>query len=484
LLLAHLITLFAGCGGGCNPPSEETGAGAAEPTPDDTAAGDSDTGEISLPGEITPVITLAGAHPKNVLVLSIDTLRPDFLNYFGYNSHATSPTLDAVFEGGVALTNHRSCSSWTFPSMLCAMTGVDQLTLGFWPINVSGVELEAAPDYIAFMAEFFEARDYDTMLLSGSGFVGASGNMDQGYQEGIGTFGPLATELVDQSIGFLQTRADDPDPWLLHLHLLDPHAPYAPPESYLDDFDYDSLPPINQNLDTEEGTIELWASYDHLDESAQAISLEHLHVRYAAEVRYTDDEVARLFAQLDDMGAWEDTLVVVYSDHGEEFYEHGNFNHGYTAYNEVTRVPAAFYQPGNLEPALFDGLTTHEDILPTLFAILGWDIEPHFTGAPVGTSDRTHLYNLSWRYDKTIQAVTDGEEKLIYRWGEVVSEGPAGTSDGDAGDTGPKPTARLFFGARATGGDTGPQAVDTGPPDDGGNGIPPMDGDIWFPGGR
>jgi arylsulfatase A-like enzyme len=355
-----------------------------------------------------------------VIVLTVDTLRTDHLHHFGFAS-AITPVMDAFFTDGVALEAHSSCSSWTFPSFLCALSGADQIGLGFWPNNVTGQEPGSAPDASVFMAEYFQASGYYTMLASGSGFLGEAGGLDVGFDEGWGAFEPVrdARQLVDDTTSLLRDRPKD-QPFFLHLHFLDPHSPYAPPVEYLDARGYDDLEPTTYDLDTEEGTVSLWAAFPELSETAQAVNLEHLRVRYAAEVAYTDEEIGRFLSFVEEQGMWEDTVLVFFVDHGEEFYEHGNFNHGYTAYDEVIRAPAAFYQPGNLAPYSVTDLTTHEDILPTLWTILGWAHEPGWTGATVGTLSRDHLFNLSYREDKTIQSVSDGHEKLIYRWGEEI----------------------------------------------------------------
>ena len=117
-----------------------------------------------------------------------------------------------------------------------------------------------------------------------------------------------------------------------------------------------------------------------------------------------------------------------------EFHEHMNFNHGYNNFDEQIRTVAAFYQPGNLVPAQVDEMTLHQDLVPTLFAILGIDPSPSasyegFTGEVIGTSDpRPYAFNLVYRNDKTHQAVTDGTEKLMFRWDN--SEIPGGVLGG------------------------------------------------------
>jgi len=452
--MLQLSTLLLLSGFGCSDKgadssettTDDSGTKVTDSTPptDDTETGGDisttvDTGPV---GELTPAITLTGPHPRNVIIISVDTLRTDHVNWFGYPTRVTTPTIDGFFENGLSFSNHYSCSSWTFPSMLCALTGMDQQALGFWPNNsTAGGNPGAAPRSIDFLAEHFDDRGYHTMLSSGSGFLGgAESDTSQGFDVGSGTFDVPTPTLIEDGLRYLSNHLDeDPDvPWMLHLHLMDPHAPYTVPQEYLGELK--DLPELENDLSTEEGVTSLWARFAGLGESAQAIALQHLLIHYDASIRYSDDQLALFLADVDKLGALDDTLIVFFVDHGEEFFEHENFNHGYTAFEEVTRAPLAFYLPGNLEPHSLESLTTHEDLVPTLFTIMGWELEDSFTGAAAGTVERDALFNLSWREDKTIQSVTDGQEKLIYRWGETVTVG-----GGESGVTLGPETQKLMY---------------------------------------
>ncbi len=383
--------------------------------PDTAADTEIDTGLT----EVTPSLVFTGALPQNVVVLTIDTLRRDHLSAFGYADNV-SPTIDALLTGGVSFMQHRSCSSWTYPSMLCVLTGTDQTALGFFPANNDGAP-PSAPDELTLMAERFQAAGYHTMLAGATGFLGDAANMDQGYDQGSSAFdyesypaGRPAQEVVTQAMGLLGARPKD-KPFFLHVHLLDPHMPYQPyDEAYLEGIE--KLPETGYDLSTEAGTLELWADFPDLGENAQTVNLSHLDLRYDADIRYTDDRVAELLAYLDAEGFWDDTLLLFFADHGEEFWEHDNFNHGYTAYDEVVASIASVYQPGHLQPATVSSPTTHEDLLPTLAAVVGLEADETWTGVPVGSEDRENLFQLTWRLDKTVQSWTDGNAKLVYRW--------------------------------------------------------------------
>lgn len=356
--------------------------------------------------------------PTNLLIVSVDATRRDRINHYGYAERVTTPTLDGLLEQGVTLHDHRSCASWTLPSFTCVLTGRDQISNGFWPGNSEAGALPSAPDDVVLLAEVLSAAGFHTMLSGASGFLGESSNMDQGHAAGVSRFfgqgGAYVTgaQVVSDAQQLMVARPSDV-PWMLHVHLLDPHMPYNPPDTYLDELD--ELPETQFDLSTKDGTLALWRNFPELAPVAQQTNLAHLAVRYDASIRYTDDQIGALLDWLDARGDLDDTLVLLVSDHGEEFWEHDNFNHGYTAYDEVTASMAALWWPPGLEPAVVTTPTDHTDLAPTVLAIL--DVPAgDMTGQVIGTGPPI-AHTLTWRADnKTVQSVTDGQHKLIVRW--------------------------------------------------------------------
>lgn len=377
-----------------------------------------DTGDPIEPVDIGPYLHFAH-RPHNVIIVSVDTLRYDRINAHGYTDRVTTPTLDRLLSEGVVLQSHHSCSSWTFPSALCALTGEDQMSLGYWPDNSGDIAPDPASDDLTLLAERFADAGYYTMLSGASGFFGEPANMAQGYQSGRSRFDDdgvaVDAEEIADEVEALITQRDATRPFLLHLHFLDPHTPLDPPESYLTELA--DLDATTYDLGTQEGTLNLWRDFPTLGATARRVNQEHLAVRYDGAIRYTDDTLEALLQRFDELGLWDDTVLMFFTDHGEEFYEHENFNHGYTSYEEVTRSTAFFWQPnGALAPAAVTEMTTHEDLLPTLAAIVDLPADPAWTGKIIGTESQDHIFNLSYRRERTVQSVSDGHYKLIYRW--------------------------------------------------------------------
>ena len=137
--------------------------------------------------------------------------------------------------------------------------------------------------------------------------------------------------------------------FFLFLHTFQVHSPYAPPARYADLFsEYDGKP-----LDE--------SSPSHLREMAD----------YDREIRYTDDELRRLFESIDELGLAEDTVFIVTSDHGEAFLEHGLLEHGGYLTEEVIHVPLMFWGRGIPEGRRIPTLVSHVDLMPTILELLG-----------------------------------------------------------------------------------------------------------------
>ncbi len=172
---------------------------------------------------------------------------------------------------------------------------------------------------------------------------------------------------VDGALKWIAARGDDRDPYFLSLHVYDAHTPYTPPAPFDRRFDPDYTGTIDgRNLGGKDSPVH--AGMDPRD-------LEHVVALYDGEIAAVDQELGRLLGELGRLGALENTLIVLTSDHGEEFFEHGGKLHGSTLYREALQVPMIVKWPGHI-PA---GGRSKEnvglvDIAPTLRAAAG--LEP------------------------------------------------------------------------------------------------------------
>jgi len=386
-----------------------------ETPPDDTAP------EVVIWGEPEawvdePALTFAGERPKNIIFLSIDTLQIQRLTRYGGDD--TMPFLEGLLDASVTLDNHRSCSNWTFTSVICALGGRDPMDVGHVPTGQSAPV--PIPSGVRMLSAFLAERDYASLMVTANPYLsdtwGTTAELDRVIVES-GATAQRIISLAQQPM--TELTAEPEKPWFLHLHFLDPHIPYDPPDAYLGGLD--ALDEIPWSLATTASTNAMKNNYSEQDEAMQALILQHLDMRYAAGLRYLDDQLAELWAGLEADGMLDDAAVVFWSDHGEQIYEHGKLGHGISLYDVENSALAAVWAPG-LEPLTWTGPTTHRDLLPTLWATMGWEPEPEFTGVPVGAADpNREIFGITYQEAITTQSMVAEGYKLIYIWtGELL----------------------------------------------------------------
>jgi len=312
----------------------------------------------------TPVRRLAEGEATHVVLIVVDTLRADALGCYGGPQDAT-PTLDAMARQGVFAAEARSVSSFTWPATGSILTGVYPAVHG-----VLGDAGQFLLDGVETVAEVLEGNGYTTGAFVANPLITEGNNFDQGFE----TFASLPNVDGEALNDHARLWLDDTEGTtrFLYLHYLDPHSPYrAPP-----DFAVPGAPP-RELAPEEEASVLAFAKRSHRwdprrrDEFLGWIEEQRRH--YAAEVRYLDWVVSDLLDELRERDVLEDAIVVVTSDHGEAFYEHGLPFHGVQLYEESVRVPLWFtgYGRAALSPRRVDRPADVRDVLPTLCELLG-----------------------------------------------------------------------------------------------------------------
>ena len=278
--------------------------------------------------------------PRNVVLVSLDTLRADGLGCYGGPS---TPTLDRIAHEGALFEVAVAAAPSTRPSHASMLTGVYPCVHGVGADG--GVGLPAA---LSPLAEILRQKGYTTAAITEGGDLDAAT-----FARGFGSFRVNSAGTLDRPTGRVEDDVADARAWLarhaderffLFLHTYQTHAPYTPPAPY-------------RTVDAEKR------------------SREPDHDLYEAEVRYTDDALAPLFAALDGLGLDERTIVVVTSDHGEAFGEHGSFFHGDHLYEEDVRIPLIWWAPGLIPSGRrISAVAGLADIVPSVLRVVG--IEP------------------------------------------------------------------------------------------------------------
>jgi hypothetical protein len=192
----------------------------------------------------------------NVLMISWDTTRPDRLD---------TDTISALLDGGVTLADHHSCSSWTWPSVLCVQAGAYDVELGVIPTTAP--ELQAPiPDEVVMAGEVLSEHGYQTAVVSTNGWFSDALNMTQGAEISLLRDKATGAWVTDSVLGLFEGGDIALDrPWAVHAHYMDPHSPFRPPDGYLEALE--SLEPLPYDLD-------LQSDYEALDEDWSGLDAE------------------------------------------------------------------------------------------------------------------------------------------------------------------------------------------------------------------
>ena len=300
----------------------------------------------------------------NVVLVSIDTLRADHLGCYGY-ARETSPHLDAMAAESTLFLNAYAPSPWTLPSHVSLFTGLE-------PHNhqVYSSDERMSPS-LETLADVLRQNGYFCGAVTGSGFLSPRYGFAKGFDtysesEGQSSLPDSAARVEQAAAEWLVRHVDKR--FFLFLHTYQPHSPYDSPGSYGTMFQGERTlwPKIDLNDYLGGGKLGI---YNELpDEERQSII-----ALYDGEVRYVDDAlIAPLADKLKSLGLYDRTLLVVTSDHGEEFYDHGGWGHGQSLYEELLRVPLLIKFPGGR----FRGhretrVARLMDIMPTILDVAG-----------------------------------------------------------------------------------------------------------------
>ena len=295
----------------------------------------------------------------NVLFVLVDTLRADRLEAYGGTGDLT-PRLDRLAEESLVFEQAWSTTSWTLPSMATLLTSNHGGQHGAW---LAGVPLGSGIDTLP---EVFRAHGYRTAAFTGGGWMSRELGLGRGFELFEDDVEPIE-EAVERVRTYVTEAGDEP--WFLLLHTYEVHAPYAPPAE------------VAENLRAAHPEVLSELSTDPLD-FQQAVAenggvvpdgvARALESMYDAEVRHADRVLGELVEWLRERGALEDTLLIVTSDHGEEFGEHGVLGHSDSLYAEQLRVPWLMRMPGSASRGVRDPRPVSQlDFAPTVLDAAG-----------------------------------------------------------------------------------------------------------------
>lgn len=314
---------------------------------------------------------------KQILLITVDTLRQDALGLYG-NLRAKTPHLDTLGKDSLVFTRAYSPAPWTYPAVASFLTGVSPRVHGMTNGKTS------LPPAIPTLAESMQQAGYRSCAIGTNAFLLPRSGLDRGFDEyfwfpaqvvempafttGLshnllllgGRKRANAAVLTDHAIDWLQQHRNEP--FFLWVHYFDPHVPYEPPENFL---------PEDPELRKAGSSFSDVRAARAGSIARTAREREWIRALYQGDVSYTDEQIGRLLGALKLLKLYDDALIFLTADHGEEFWEHGHFEHGHNLYNPLVQVPLLLKQPKSIKTGIVEVPVTTLGIMPTLMESCG-----------------------------------------------------------------------------------------------------------------
>ncbi len=295
---------------------------------------------LSNPGDVPIVVGDARVHRAppvlpNVLVYMIDTLRADHVGAFSTDASHSTPTLDRLASEGAVFARAQSTGSWTKPTVPTLLTGRYPMAHG---VGLRGYA-DVLPTNIPMLHEALATAGWRTGSFSASPLGSTLSGLDRGFDVSVppihwrGSLGelghPSALQVGSALLDWVDSASNEP--WMAYVHTLEPHAWRN--EGF-------RVPPDGRTS-------------------------------YQQAVTAADDGLAELLSALDARDELDNTVIVVVSDHGESFGQHGVTDHGTSTFQAQTHVPLIFWAPAHVSPSVTSDTVSLADVTPTLLDLLG-----------------------------------------------------------------------------------------------------------------
>ena len=312
---------------------------------------------------------------RNVVVLLIDTLRASKLQTYYPKSGVKTPAIDEFASEGALFERAQSPENWTKPSVASVLTSLHPAS------HKTKQDASKLPRSALMLSEVYKEAGFKTASFIANGYVSNAFGFDQGWDHYTNYIreqrNTNASNVFGEAQGWIEKNKDKR--FFVYIQTIDPHVPYDPPDKFLKMYD---AKPYN-------GQVKNRRTHLMLDEAKKnpkkykftARDKERIEALHDGEISYHDAYFGRFLSKLRELGLEENTIVVVTSDHGEEFQEHGSWGHGHSVYQELLGVPLMFRWPGVIPADLRVGpVVSTMDIGPTVLEATGVAIPSRFEG--------------------------------------------------------------------------------------------------------
>ncbi|MCK4413404.1 MAG: sulfatase [Candidatus Eisenbacteria sp.] len=303
--------------------------------------------------------------PPNIVLITLESVRPDHLGCGGC-PQAVSPAVDALAEEAMIYDDAHAVTSWTLPTHASIFTGL------YPTAHQTTGPFSRLEDNYTTLAEILSEKGYQCGAVISGPYLKTAHGLHQGfeyYNESASALSQSSAHAdvtcpqMETGLRHFLTRLRDPErPFFLFAYFWDPHYDYIPPQPYDRMFVTEDCEPIDVN-EYEKGGI--------VTSKATPGEIKYIVSQYDGEIRWTDHHLHRFFQLLKAQGLWDNTVVIVTSDHGEEFYEHDWKGHKNNLYVEAIHVPLVIKFPGSLPRGRDSRLVSQLDLFPTILDLAG-----------------------------------------------------------------------------------------------------------------
>jgi len=307
----------------------------------------------------------------------IDTLRRDALGCYG-NRFAISPRIDGIASEGIRFERAIASSGWTLPSIASLLSGAHPTIHGALGKRTIVTPIRSE---LPMAAEIFKSNGFSTLGLGNNAYTSALLGFGRGFdvyddRHAYNDRIRRADETIDRALQLIRQHRNKSK--FVFIHFYDPHLNFDPPAGYEAKFTGGRIspsPPLTKE-------VCLGMMTDKGNSPPPAEDIDYMKGVYYGEVNFSDAQVGRLVDGLKQMGLYDEATLVITSDHGEEFWEHGGFEHAHTVYDELTRVPLIMKLPGAGAYAkpVVKAQIRQLDVMPTLFGLAGIEKPASFVG--------------------------------------------------------------------------------------------------------
>jgi choline-sulfatase len=344
-------------------------------------------------GFASPALLVAAPRPrqptaaaKSVVLVLIDTQRADHLRAYDKDTRVLTPTLDRMALSGAVFEAVQATENWTKPSVASVLTGLYPASHG---VKNSDARLS---DKALLLSEVFKQAGFATSTFIANGFISDKFGFDQGWDHYANFIREKRNSNAEHVFRDAASWAEahKKQRFFMYIQTIDPHVPYDPPPEFLKLYDSERYT----------GPIRPRSTGEQLEKAKEQPpkllfderDRHYLEALYDGEVSFHDRELGVFIERLKKLGLYDDLMIVVTADHGEEFFDHGSWGHGHTVYQELLHAPLMVRFPGGVPAgARVADTASTIDIAPTVLSAAGIAIPdvmegvdrmPQLLGAP------------------------------------------------------------------------------------------------------